>query len=58
MYFVSPKGTVVEELSVIGKTKAGNPIVVNPGNGWTAFADPGERIRQDRDGNYIVSKRR
>ena len=57
MYFVSPKGKIVEELHVIGKTRAGHKIVSNPGNGWTAFPGNGERLRQDRDGNYVVSRR-
>jgi len=57
MYFVNPKGKVVEEFHVIGTTRAGHKIVSNPGNGWTAFAESGERLRQDRDGNYILSQR-
>ena len=57
MYFVSPTGKVVEELHVIGKTRFGHKIVSNPGNGWAAIPGKGERLRQDRDGNYIVSRR-
>lgn len=57
MYFVDPKGKVVEELHVLGRTRAGHKIVSNPGKGWTAFAEAGERLRQDRDGHYILSRR-
>jgi hypothetical protein len=57
MYFVSPNRKIVEELHVIGKTRAGHKIVSNPGNGWTALPGKGERLRQDRDGNYVVSRR-
>jgi hypothetical protein len=56
MYFVNHKGAIVEELHILGKTKSGLKIVSNPGNGWTAIAAKGERLRQDRDGNYVVSK--
>jgi len=57
MYFISPRGEIVRETHLIDTTKRGRRIFLNPGNGWVPVAGPGERIRQDRDGNYIVSKR-
>ena len=55
MYFIDPKGRFVNDLDRVGKTKSGSPIYANPGPGWTA-AGPGERVRQNRDGLYVVSK--
>jgi len=41
----------------IGKTISGNRICGNPGPGYRHEAEKGERIREDRDGNLVVSKR-